>query len=55
MGRELQMGLGMWLICAGTAGYERYMLQGDVTSALIDLAISFVGVWVFSRGLKVEA
>jgi len=54
MSREYFMAVGMWLICAGTAGYERYMLQGDVTSALVDVAISGVGVWAFARGLRVE-
>lgn len=55
MSREYLMAAGIWLICAGTSGYERYMLQGDAVSACIDAALSFVGVWAFARGLRVEA
>lgn len=53
--REYMMAIGMWLICAGTSGYERYMLQHDLLLALIDLVVSGVGVWVFARGLRVAA
>lgn len=53
MSRELLMAGGFWLISAGTSGYERYMLQGDLTSACIDLVVSFFGIYVLARNFPV--
>lgn len=52
MTREYMVAGGFWLISAGTSGYERYMLQGNLTSALFDLLVSAVGVWALARGMR---
>lgn len=51
MSRGWLVALGFYLISSGSAGYERYMLQGDVSAATVDALLSCLGVWLLARGL----
>jgi len=43
--------LRLLFISAGSAGFERNMVQGNVSAAVFDGAMSIVGVLIMARGL----
>lgn len=47
-----QVGVGLMLVASGAAGYERYMLQGDIFSAHFDVAVLIAGVVFVSNALN---
>lgn len=51
MSRGWMMALGFWFICSGSAGFERYMLQGNADAAVMDAALSLLGVWMMAKGI----
>lgn len=51
MSREYLIAFGFLFISQGSAGYERYMLQGNTTAAVFDAALSVIGALLVARGL----
>ncbi len=51
MTRAYPIALGFLFISQGSAGYERYMLQGNLTAAVLDAVLSVFGVFVMARRL----
>lgn len=46
------MALGFYLITAGNSGYERYMLQGNVSFAAFDAILAIVGMVLLARAFR---
>lgn len=49
--REYLIAFGFLFVCQGSAGYERYMLQGNTTAAVLDALLSIIGTVMLARGL----
>lgn len=47
----MHIAIGVALIAMGSAGYERYMLQGDTIRATLDVVSALVGLFVLASGI----
>jgi hypothetical protein len=52
MSIEWRMAAGFYFTTAGNAGYERYMLQGNITGAVFDAVLAILGMIMLAGAFK---
>jgi hypothetical protein len=52
MSPEFRIALGIWMISAGNAGFERYAASGRAGAAAGDMLLSALGILVATSGFR---
>lgn len=47
------IGLGVWFVASGSAGFERYMLEKRAVRAILDVGVSVIGMILIVHGIEI--